>query len=182
MFGLTVKLTGGLLPPPHAISNPSSASDKHKPAVAEYFDTLRPAKPTITMPAIGTVNGSHGERLSARCCKAAPAPVFGPLVVMVSCTTVAPEPAKIFVGSVCPVLKAQASVGSLGAKEHAPVPNVTSCVKVEVPTGVAAKVYTWDVCPASTVCELGAPALYVKSGATTVTTTAAELDDAFVPM
>lgn len=181
LAGETDTVIGGLLPP-QAISKPSSTSDTHNPATAEYFHTLRPATPTSTTPAIGSVNGSHGERLLARCCTAAPVPVFGPLVVMVICTSVAGEPAAIFVGSACPVLKAQAKVVSAGVKKQADDPNVTSFVKVAVPTGVAVKVYTRDVCPASTVCAFGVLALHVKSAAATVTTTAAEVEDAFVPV
>ena len=88
MLGVTVTVIAGgggglLLPPPQATMSPSSASETHRPATAEYFDTFRPTNPTITMPAIGNANGSHGERLSARCCNADPVPVFGPVVVMV---------------------------------------------------------------------------------------------------
>jgi hypothetical protein len=64
--GLTVTITG-LLPPPQAISNPSSTSDTHNPAATECFDTLRATSPAITMPAIGRAKGSHGDLLAARC-------------------------------------------------------------------------------------------------------------------
>jgi hypothetical protein len=77
-------LTGGLLP--QATKNPSSTSETHRPAMAECFDIFRPAKPTMTMPASGNVNGSHGERLSALCCWGLAVPGFGPVVVMVRVT------------------------------------------------------------------------------------------------
>jgi hypothetical protein len=99
---------------------------------------------------------------------------------MVICTTVVPEPAAIFVGSACPVLKAQARVESLGElgleKEQAPA-NVTSAANVADPIGVAVNVYTWDVCPASTVCDFGKPAAHVKSGEITVTVDAVAVVD-----
>jgi hypothetical protein len=132
VLGLTVKLTGGLLPP-HAISNPSNASETHSPAAAEYLDTLRPANPASTMPAIGSVTGSHGKRLSARRCKAAPAPVFGPLVVMVSETGIPVAPA--VPAAMDGGLKTQLAVVS-GKPVQA---KVTATPKVEVPNGVAVK-------------------------------------------
>jgi hypothetical protein len=64
--GLTLTPTAGWLLLPQAIRNPISTNETHRPAIAECFDILRPNKPTITTPAIGKVNGSHGERLSAR--------------------------------------------------------------------------------------------------------------------
>jgi hypothetical protein len=64
--GVTVTDTGWL-PPPQAISNPSRATETHRAPIAEYFETFRPTRPTITTPATGKASGSHGERLSARC-------------------------------------------------------------------------------------------------------------------
>jgi hypothetical protein len=71
--GLIPTVTGAL-PPPHATKIPRKASVMHMP-MPEYLDDLRPIMPTITKPAIGIVNGSHGERerdlFSARlCCNA----------------------------------------------------------------------------------------------------------------
>ena len=86
--------------------------------------------PTITMPAIGRVSGSHGARLSARCDLLVPVPVFGPAVAIVSDTGVAPAPAAI-----CGGLNAQVTVAS-GRLEQA---NVTALVNVALPTGVAVK-------------------------------------------
>jgi hypothetical protein len=83
----------------------------------------------MKMPAIGSVRGSHGECLSARCDLLVPVPGFGPLVVMVSVTGVAPAPAAIWVG-----LNAQVTVES-GRLEQA---NVTA-VANGPPVGVAVK-------------------------------------------
>lgn len=57
---------GGALLLPQAIRNPASASATQRLATNEYFDSLRPAKPTMTTPASGKVIGSQGKRLSAR--------------------------------------------------------------------------------------------------------------------
>ena len=141
VLGLTVTLIGGgggggaELPPPQATSNASSTNKTHIPAMAERRETLFPAIPTMMMPAIGSVSGSHGDRLSARCDLLVPVPVFGPLVVIVTATAVGPDPAAIFVGSVCPVLTTQATVES-GRLEQ---PNVTSVVNVPDGEGVAVK-------------------------------------------
>jgi hypothetical protein len=155
---------GGLLPPPpQATVSPSNASETISPTTTECFDTLRPTNPTITMPAIGSANGSHGERLSARCCSADPVPVFGPLVLMVKETGVAPEvPAGIDAG-----LNAQldeVSVASVGENEQV---NVTAVEKVVGAEGVAVKWYGKVVCPAITVC-VGSMLAHVKSGSWTV--------------
>jgi hypothetical protein len=61
----------------------------------EYLDLLPPSVATITKPAIGIANGSHGERererFSARlCCNAGAAAWFGPEVVMVRATVCVP--------------------------------------------------------------------------------------------
>ena len=82
------------------------------------------------MPAIGNVRGSHGERLSARCDLLVPVPEFGPAVVIVTDTGVAPVPAAI-----CAGLNAQVTVAS-GRFEQ---PKVTAVVNVPLPTGVAVK-------------------------------------------
>ena len=134
--GLTETLTGLLLLPPQAIMNPRTTSEKHKRAIAERFDTFLPTKPSITTPAMGSVSGSHGERLAARW-RNDPFPVlFGPTVVMVIETGVAPAvPAGIVVG-----VKAQllgVSVVSVGAKAQA---KVTALAKVDDEVGVAVKV------------------------------------------
>jgi hypothetical protein len=68
--------------------NPTSTSAKHMSAIAVRFDTFLPAfpriSPSITTPAMGSVRGSHGERLAARRRRTSdPVPVFGPAVVMV---------------------------------------------------------------------------------------------------
>jgi hypothetical protein len=83
----------------------------------------------MMMPAIGSVSGSHGDRLSALCDLLVPVPVFGPAVVIVNDTGVAPAPAAICVG-----LNAQVTVAS-GRFEQA---NVTAVVNVP-PVGVAVK-------------------------------------------
>ena len=129
--GVTVTEMGGWLPP-HAINNPKRTSDTHSPATVECFETFFPANPTSTTPTIGNVKGSQGERLSARCRNAGAGPVFGPFVVMVTDTGVAPAPAAIEVG-----LKTQAIVVSVGAKVQ---PNVTAAAKVVAgATGAAVK-------------------------------------------
>jgi hypothetical protein len=102
----------------------SNSSEKHIRAIAERFDalllTLPRIRPSITTPAMGSVNGSQGEReperLSDRRRSCDPAPVFGPAVVMVMVTGVPVEavPAAIDDG-----VKAQlvlVSVGSAGEK------------------------------------------------------------------
>ena len=76
---------GDELPPPQATMNPSSPSPMHKLAIAECLDIFRPAT-SITMPAMGSVNGSQGERLSARRGIVDPGPEFGPVLVMVKVT------------------------------------------------------------------------------------------------
>ena len=82
------------------------------------------------MPASGSVTGNHGERLSARCDLVVPVPGFGPIVVIVNDTGVAPAPVAI-----CAGLNAQVTVAS-GKLEQA---KVTGVVKVAPPTGVAVK-------------------------------------------
>ena len=136
-----------LPPPPQAIMKPSNRTEKHMRAIAERFDafllTLPRINPSMTTPAMGSVNGGHGERerLSARRRSCAPVPVLGPVVEIVRVTCVAPEPAAICAGFDCPVLKAQllfVSVGSGGAKVQL---KVTLPAKVEAPpVGVAVKV------------------------------------------
>lgn len=141
---MTVTVTGGggELDPPQATMNPRTTSEKDKRAIADCFDTLLPAfpriRPSMTKPAMGRVNGSHGERLSARRRSCDPVPVFGPAVVMVI-VTVVPDgedvPAAIDAG-----VKAQlvfVSVGSAGIKVH---PKVTGPAKVAPLVGVARKV------------------------------------------
>jgi hypothetical protein len=71
--GVIVDTATGAELPPQAINSPISTSATPSPATIEYLDHFRPAKPTITTPAIGKVNGSHGIRLSARFCILAPA-------------------------------------------------------------------------------------------------------------
>ena len=130
VLGLTVTLAGGggvveLPPPPQAIMKAIIASEKHMRTIADRFEalllTLPRIRPSITKPATGSVNGSHGEleRLSARRRSCAPVPVLGPTVEIVRVTGVAPEPAAICVEVACPVLKTQlvlVNVGSGGAK------------------------------------------------------------------
>jgi hypothetical protein len=158
--------------------SPSSASDTHSPTTAKCFETFRPTNPTITMPAIGNANGSHGERLSARCCSADPVPVFGPVVLMVKETGVAAPVAPAAIDAGLKVQLDELSVASVGENEQ---PNVTAAPNVVDPTGVAVKWYTMDVCPASTVC-VGSLLVHKKSGAVTVTTAAVVVvDDALYP-
>src|SRR5260370_40455412 len=88
---VTVIGGGGLeLPPPQATINPRSMSETHERAIAARFDTFLPTRPSITTPTMGNVKGSHGERLAARCRNSVPIPGFGPLVVIVNETGVAP--------------------------------------------------------------------------------------------
>jgi hypothetical protein len=132
--------------------------------MTEYLDFFRPARPNTTTPAIGNVNGSHGERLTARRRNCVPVPEFGPVVVIVIETVVADAPAAIDVG-----LKTQlmlVSVVSVGEKEQ---PNVTALEKVDADVGVARNVYARVVCPDKTVCEALPVLLKVKVGAVTVT-------------
>jgi hypothetical protein len=86
--GLTLTATGGVLELlPQATRRPMSASDTHRPAIAEYLNILRPINPIMTMPASGNVRGSHGERLSAKGLPFLVPPILlGPLVVMVRVT------------------------------------------------------------------------------------------------
>src|SRR5580698_11282060 len=60
-WAATLTPIGGELLPPQATRTPISRSATHRPAMAECFQTFRPAKPTMTMPASGKVNGSQGE-------------------------------------------------------------------------------------------------------------------------
>lgn len=85
--GLTLTAVGGVLLLPQAIRNPAKTNATQSPATIEYFERLRPAKPSMTTPASGRVIGSRGRRLSARrrCCFLALSP-FGPLVLMVRVT------------------------------------------------------------------------------------------------
>jgi hypothetical protein len=85
--GLTLTPTPGPLLVPQATRSPISMRDAQSATIMPYLDTLRPAKPAITMPASGSDSGSHGERLSAlrRSFLTAPA-VFGPVVLMVTVT------------------------------------------------------------------------------------------------
>jgi hypothetical protein len=54
--------TGGvLLLLPQATNSPRSISETHSPAIAERLEILRPAKPTMKMPASGNDSGSQGE-------------------------------------------------------------------------------------------------------------------------
>src|SRR5208283_3498336 len=89
--GPTVTTMGGggggvlLPPPPQASSNPNSTSDTHRLATAMCLDILRPAQPTITIPASGNESGNHGKRRSAlRRSLLFPAGAFGPAVLMIS--------------------------------------------------------------------------------------------------
>ncbi len=115
---------GVLLPPPQAIRIPKSISATNRPAAAECRDTLRPAKPTMTMPARGNANGSQGERLSARRRWPAPWPAPGvagpgPAVAICSVTWVNPLVAGIMLFTIPVPEKVQlvaVSVGSLGLK------------------------------------------------------------------
>lgn len=61
--GLTATLTG-LLPLLllQAINRPINTSVWHRPTTAEYLDVLRPTRPTITTPAMGSINGNQGDR------------------------------------------------------------------------------------------------------------------------
>jgi hypothetical protein len=68
--------------------NPASASETHAMAIAERFDIFLLARPSITTPAMGSANGSHGERLSARRRNCVPVSVFGPTVATVIETAV----------------------------------------------------------------------------------------------
>ena len=124
---------------PQAMRNPASTSIRHIPATVAPLDILRLAKPTMTMPASGNVNGSHGERFSALRCWGFTVPEFGPEVAIVRVTVW---------GDVAPwatVLKAQLTVVSgrlLQAK-------VTAAAKVVAPpVAVTVKVDLAD-CPES---------------------------------
>jgi len=131
---------GALLLLPHAINNPASTSATQRLATTEYLDHLRPAKPTMTTPASGKANGSHGMRLSARrrSCFLKPPAGPGPAVVMdrvMLAPALAGLPAGIDVG-----LKVQllfVSVGSVGLKLQE---NVTPLGKVVPATGVTLNV------------------------------------------
>ena len=106
--GVTADTLTGVLLPPQAINRPSNTRAKHRPVTTEYLDTFRPASPSITTPAIGTVNGSQGRRLPARRgARMFAAAVFGPEVVMVSDTEVDP-----FVAGIDAGLKIQLVVAS----------------------------------------------------------------------
>jgi hypothetical protein len=156
---------------------PSNASEKHIRAIAERFEalllTLPRIRPSITTPAMGSVNGSHGERLSARRRSCVPVPPFGPVVEIARVTVVAPEPAAICVEVACPVLKTQlafVNVGSGGAKAQL---NVTAPPKVDPLVGVAVKLEV-AATPASTAA--GAAGVdNVKVGAVTVSVSAADV-------
>jgi hypothetical protein len=156
---------------PQATRSPRTARDTQRPAIAECLDIFRPAKPTMTMPASGNVNGSHGERFSALGCWGLTVPEFGPAVLMVRVTVW---------GDVAPwaiVLKAQLTVVSrrpLQAK-------VTAAAKVVAPpVAVTVKVEVVD-CPESAVAGV-VGVDKVKVGAVTVTITGAEVEFAFVPV
>src|SRR5260370_5018128 len=175
---VTVIGGGGLeLPPPQATINPRSMSETHERAIAVRFDTLRRTRPSITTATMGNLKGSHGERWGARCRNSGPIPGFGPLVVIVNETGVAPVvPAAIDGGVKTQLLFV--SVVSVGEKVQ---PNVTGLVKVADPdVGVAMKLYGIVFCPARTLCEVSVVA-HVKVGAATVTVTAEEVEEAFVP-
>src|SRR5713226_7618659 len=125
-------LTGGLLLP-QATKNPRSTSETHRPAIAECLDIFRPAKPTMTIPASGNVNGSHGERFSALRCWGFTVPGFGPAVVMVRVTVWGPVAPAAIAGAEQVIVASgrplQAKV-TLAANVAAPPVGVT--VKVEV--------------------------------------------------
>jgi hypothetical protein len=122
--------------------------------MAKRLDAIRLTMPTITTPAIGRVNGSHGLRLSARC--GPTVPVLGPVVVMVRVTVVALSPALICLSKLQAV--------SAGRFEQV---SVTSLVKVGDPDGAALKAKV-ALCPASTVFALAPLITQVKSGGITV--------------
>src|ERR1700675_580627 len=131
-------LTGGPLLP-QATKNPRSTSDTQRPAIAECLDIFRPAKPTMTMPASGNVNGSHGERLSALRCWGFTMPEFGPLVPMVRVTVWSPVAPAAIAGA------EQVTVAS-GRPLQTKVMGT-----VVVPVGVTVKVEDIVLCPESSV-------------------------------
>jgi len=135
-------LTDELLP--QAIRKPSSPTARHMPTTVEYLETFFPAKFTATKPAIGSVKGSHGRRLSAR--RLAPL-TFGPEVVMVNVTGVDPFVPGIDVTVVPEIWKRQAVVAS--RPEQA---SVTGEPKVVAgATGATVKAYPTPETPAFTV-------------------------------
>ena len=149
--GLTLMVTGGWLPP-QAIKSPRRASDAQRPAIAECLDIFRPARPTMTIPASGSVNGSHGERLSALRWDDPAVPEFGPVVVMVRVTVWTPVvPAAIG-------LAEQVTVAS-GTPLQTKVMGT-----VVVPVGVTVKVEV-VVCPESGVAGVEGVVM-AKMGAT----------------
>jgi hypothetical protein len=143
VFGVTLTVTGGgvdvVLPPPQASMTARRASEKQNSTAIERLDALPfifpCSKPAITNPAIGSVSGNQGERLSARRCKLLPLPVFGPFVWIVTVTVVADAPAAIDVGEKTQLLFV--NVGSAGVKAQL---KVTAPAKVAADVGVALKV------------------------------------------
>lgn len=140
--GVMLTPTAGVLPlpGPQASRSPMSTSEKQRPALAEFLDVLRPARPTRTTPARGNVSGSHGERLPAlRWRSLFNAGVLGPTVLMVSVTCCGD-------GAFWEIaVKAQLTVAS-GSPLQA---KVTALAKDKVSAVVTLKVEVVD-CPAGT--------------------------------
>ena len=122
----------------------------------------------MTMPANGSVNGSHGERLSALRFWD-DGGLFGPEVAIVRMTCGTPDaPTAIGLALHVTVVSGSPLQAKLMGNVVGPLVGVT--VKVAV-----------VVCPESTVAGV-VGADRVKVGATTVTVTAEDVDDAFVPV
>lgn len=155
--------------PPQAIKSPSRASDAQRPAIAECLDIFRPAKPTMTIPASGNVNGSQGGRFSALRRWGFTVPEFGPMVVMVRVTVWTPVAPAAIAGA------EQVTVVSGRPLQTKVMGNVVGGL-----VGVTLKVVV-VVCPESTVAGVVGPDRE-KAGAATVTVTAEDVDEAFVPV
>src|SRR5580658_1721311 len=113
-----------------------STSETHRPAIAECFDILRPAKPTMTMPASGNVSGSHGERLSALRGRLPPWTLgLGPLVEMVRVTVWGPvAPVAIGLAEQVTVASGRPLQAKVTAEANVPPVGVTLKVEVVNPT------------------------------------------------
>jgi hypothetical protein len=148
---------------PQAINSPINTTATPSPAAIEYLDHFRPTRPTITTPAIGNVNGSHGVRLSARFCILAP-DVFGPEVVMVRVTGTVTGPPGV-PAAMDAGLNTQTIVGSSPGQLKLTV----AAKLLAPPAGVTLNEYPVPGTPASTVVVVTPVLASVKSGETTVT-------------
>jgi hypothetical protein len=160
---------------PQAINRPISTSATPSAAPIEYLDHFRPARPTITTPAIGKVNGSHGIRLSARFCILAP-DVFGPEVVMVRVTGTVTGPPGV-PAAIEAGLNTQTIVGSRPGQLKLTV----AAKLLAPPAGVTLNEYPIPGTPASTVAVVTPVLTSAKSGTVTVTVAVDEVPFAFVP-